>query len=798
MGKRKVWPLNFDWRFKADDDPAYSAEAFDDTHWEQVDIPHANRTLPLHYFDDNACCFTSWYRKSLTLPSDSAGRRMFLRFEGVSTTATVYANGVEVSKHRGGYTPFEVELTAFAAAGRTVQLAVRVDSTEDCSIPPFGGVIDYLTYGGIYRSVALRSVSASHIADVFVRTPEPLKEVRRLEATVQLDLADSYTRTVRAEVVDSSHAVVATIGPLMAAPLLQLQAEVGSARLWDIDDPALYTLRVALIEDGKEIDVLSTRFGFRQAKFTQNGFFLNGRRLKLRGLNRHQSYPYVGYAMPASQQREDALMLKHKLGVQIVRTSHYPQSPAFLDCCDEIGLLVFTEIPGWQHIGSGKLWRETTLQHVREMVLRDRNHPSIVLWGVRINESPDDDALYTDTNALARALDPTRQTGGVRNFKGSHLLEDVYTYNDFVHHGDNHALDDPDTVCKNPKVPYLVTEHNGHMFPTKRFDTEEIRLEHALRHARVLDAMYAKERCCGAIGWCMSDYNTHREFGSGDLVCYHGVTDMFRIPKLAAAVYASQQREYPFMEVSTQMAIGEHPAHDIGDVYVFTNCDSVELQYNGTTVGIFLPDRKRFAHLPHPPVVIDDLIGERLEAEVGFSTRDKKLLKQVLLSASRHGMDLPLRDKLAMGYLLLKHHLSLADGVRLYERYVGSWDGAGRVWSFLGRTDGGVVCSATFSSADSPSLRLECDRTVLTESDTYDVTKLVVSARGELGQLLQFSQAPVAVRIEGPVRLIGPELISLSGGAIGIYVRSYGKKGKAKVTVESPELGAKSIGLRVD
>ena len=798
MGKRKVWPLNFDWRFRAEDDSDFAQPSYDDTHWEQVDIPHANRMLPLHYFDDNACCFVSWYRKSLSLPADTTGRRFFIRFEGISTTATVYANGIELATHRGGYTPFEVELTAFAATAGTVQLAVRVDSTEDSDTPPFGGVIDYLTYGGIYRGVSLRSVSSSHIVDVFARTPDPLAASKRIEATVKLEATDSKPRMVRAEVLDSLHAVLATIGPIPAAPILELRGEVGTARLWDIDDPALYTLRVVLVEDGKELDALSVRFGFRLASFTPEGFFLNGRGIKLRGLNRHQSYPYVGYAMPDSQQREDALLLKRKLGIQIVRTSHYPQAPAFLDCCDEIGLLVFTEIPGWQHIGGGEPWREATLQHVREMVLRDRNHPSIVLWRVRINESPDDDALYTATNALARELDPTRQTGGVRNFKGSHLLEDVYTYNDFVHHGDNHALDDPDEVCKNPKAPYLVTEHNGHMFPTKRFDSEETRLEHALRHARVLDAMYAKERFSGAIGWCMSDYNTHREFGSGDQVCYHGVTDMFRIPKLAAAVYASQQQDYPYMEVSTQMAIGEHPAHDIGDVYVFTNCECVELRYNGAPVGTFLPDRRHFAHLPHPPVVVDDFIGERLNAEAGFSARDRKLLKQVLLSASRHGMDLPLRDKLAMGYLLFKHHLSLADGVRLYERYVGSWDGKGRVWSFHGYRGGVIVCSATFTSADKPSLKLECERPVLTETDTYDVTRLVVSARDEHDQLLQFSHTPIAIKVEGPIRLVGPALVSLSGGAVGIYVRSFGRKGKAKVIVESPELGTQSIGLRVD
>lgn len=161
---------------------------------------------------------------------------------------------------------------------------------------------------------------------------------------------------------------------------------------------------------------------------------MNGRKIKLLGLNRHQSYPYVGYAMPKRAQRRDADVLKEELGLNMVRTSHYPQSRHFLDRCDEIGLLVFEEIPGWQHIG-GEAWKEQAVRDVEDMIIRDRNHPSIVIWGVRINESQDDHDLYTRTNELARKLDPTRATGGVRYIVGSELLEDVYTINDFVHDG---------------------------------------------------------------------------------------------------------------------------------------------------------------------------------------------------------------------------------------------------------------------------------------------------------------------------------------------------------------------------
>ena len=132
--------------------------------------------------------------------------------------------------------------------------------------------------------------------------------------------------------------------------------------------------------------------------------------------------------------------------------SHYSHSTHFLDACDELGLLVFSEIPGWQHVSEKRSWRDVVKENVEEMINRDFNHPSIIIWGVRINESRDDDELYEETNKLARELDPTRPTGGVRNFEHSSFKEDVYTYNDFIHDGGNNAL-------RNPMMSLLKTLH---------------------------------------------------------------------------------------------------------------------------------------------------------------------------------------------------------------------------------------------------------------------------------------------------------------------------------------------------
>ena len=240
----------------------------------------------------------------------------------------------------------------------------------------------------------------------------------------------------------------------------------------------------------KYTDEYVARVGFREARFTPDGFFLNGRRLKLRGLNRHQTFPYVGVAMPARVQRRDALILKHELKCNVVRTSHYPQSAHFLDCCDETGLMVFEEIPGWQHIGD-EGWKTLACRDVEAMIRRDWNHPSIVLWGVRINESQDDHDFYARTNKSARELDDSRQTGGVRYFFESELLEDVFGMNDFLIRSSS---------ARRAILSIFNSEFVGHMFPTKRTDNVERTQEHALRHARVHDMLGADDEFAGGIG----------------------------------------------------------------------------------------------------------------------------------------------------------------------------------------------------------------------------------------------------------------------------------------------------------
>ena len=442
-----------------------------------VRLPHTVKEIPQHYADSQSYQMVCGYRKKLTLEPALAGKRLFVQFDGAAHIATVFLNGKELATHRCGYTAFRVDITDAAVLDGENWLAVKLDTTENGEVPPFGFVIDYLTYGGLYREVWLDVREKSYIEDLYITTPG----LTTLKIKPTLQNAEGCILLV--ELQKGERVLVKKA--FTAGGVITISCP--GVKSWDTEHPILYTCRVSLLKIGRVMDTREVKVGFRTAEFKADGFYLNGKKTFLRGLNRHQCWPYVGYAVPERLQREDARILKQELACVAVRTSHYPQSQYFIDECDRLGLLVFTEIPGWQHIG-GENWKDQAVENTREMVLQYRNHPSIVLWGVRINESLDDDDFYRETNALAHSLDPSRQTSGVRYLEKSHLLEDVYAYNDFSHDGTAPGAKKRSAVTPDMDKPYLISECNGHMFPTKSFDPWEKRQEHALRHARVAGA----------------------------------------------------------------------------------------------------------------------------------------------------------------------------------------------------------------------------------------------------------------------------------------------------------------------
>ena len=799
--KRKI-DINFDWRYSPKFEESYISPSYDDSLFETVNIPHANVEVPYNNFDDRMYQIESCYRKKIWIDKLEQDEQAYVKFNGVMAYAKVYLNGIFVGEHKGGYTPFKIDLTMTAKQGEDNMLTVYVDSRERNDIPPFGFVIDYLTYGGIYREVSLEYGHNVRFDAVCIKTKDVLTQSPYLDIDLFTYNAsgEAHELICKFDLIYQNKCIKTFTKVInvnnITKERINIKEEVSYIKLWSIDEPNLYYIDLQLIKEERIIDTHYIRFGFREAQFTEEGFYLNGSRVKIQGLNRHQSYPYVGYAMPKSAQYKDAEILKFELGVNTVRLSHYPQSDHFMDRCDELGLLVFDEIPGWQHIGN-KEWQDIAVSNVEEMIMKDFNHPSVIIWGVRINESQDHDELYKRTNSLAKALDDSRSTGGVRCITKSHLLEDVYTYNDFIHKGDNCGLQKKKKVTSSDK-PYLITEYNGHMYPTKKFDDEAHRVEHAIRHLNVINAMQKDDKISGAIGWCMFDYNTHKDFGSGDRICYHGVMDMFRIPKHAAYVYGSQQERTPVMHVASPLCIGEFEGSMFHNVYVFTNCDYVKVYKNDQYINKFYPRKDLYPYVNHPPIIIDDFLGNAIEENERFSPGDARLVKKLLIKVSKSNGDLGLIDTLKMGWIFLKYKMNRLDAEDLYTKYFGGWGGESTDYVFEGYIENKCVTRTQKSQVFTPVLNVQIDKKTLVEEQTYDTTRIVLSLKDNYGNDIIYAHDAIAIETVGPIEVIGPKMISLIGGSVGFWIKSTGKSGEARVIIRTERFGTIEETINID
>ncbi|MCM2294069.1 glycoside hydrolase family 2 protein [Allorhizobium sp. BGMRC 0089] len=740
---RSITAFNHDWIFY----PGFDADkAGTRQEGQAVTLPHSAVELPFAYFDEKSYWQAFTYQKTLTADPAFDGKEVSLVFDGAMADSVVYLNGQEIGRHPDGYTPFEVRLTGLLTPGDNL-LTVKVDGSENPAIPPFGARIDYLTYAGIYRDVWLKVTDPVSIENAKIETPEALSENKRVTVSVTLAnpqkiaIAGSLTASlIDRDGVELGKSTVEVTGETAHIELTDLT----NITLWDLHQPALYELVLTLEVSGSH-DAQRIRFGFRDIAFTTEGFRLNGRLIKLRGLNRHQSFPYIGYALGRAAQEGDADILKHELKLNMVRTSHYPQSKCFLDRCDEIGLLVFEEIPGWQHIGD-KAWQAASVENVRQMIRRDWNHPSIVLWGVRINESKDNHDFYVETNRVARSLDTTRPTTGVRCITDSELLEDVYSMNDFILGMEEINPDQPRTPLRPQQkvtgldhaVPYMITEFNGHMYPTKAYDQEQRQAEHVIRHLDVLNAAYGDPQIAGALGWCAFDYNTHKDFGAGDRICHHGVMDMFREPKFAAFAYASQcePEEGVILKPVTFWTRGERNFGGVLPLIILTNCDEVELVSGGMPPRRFTPDRERFAHLPHPPVIIK---------------RE----------------DYPNQE-------------------------FGHWGMGWQNVTCIGYIGGKKVAEVQYvADPVATTLQVKPDTVNIGAEDSV---RVMVRVLDQVGNKLPFLFEPVSIAIDGPADLIGPSLVSLNGGSTGFWLQARGR-GAIAASVTHARLGTVRVSL---
>jgi len=469
--------FNADWRFKLGKNDGAEAPRFDDGGWQHVGLPHS---FSMPYFRASAF-YTGdgWYRKSFTLPVLARERRLSLEFEGAFQDARVYVNGVEVGHHRGGYTGFPVDITKAVHAGLNV-VAVRVNNDWDGTLAPRAG--EHVFSGGLYRDVWLVASDAVHVPWTGTRVTTPDLSAASgkvaVETEVRNDGAATADVTIDTRIVDARGRAVSTLpaqrisvaagGMILAR---QVSAPVARPQLWSPETPVLYRAVTTLSVGGRQRDRFETEFGFRWFEWTADrGFFLNGKHRYFRGANVHQDQAGWGDAVTNGAIERDVRMIK-QAGFDFIRGSHYPHDPHFAEATDRLGMLFLSEAPFWgtasfrnpwgapaypTEIADRPAFEANVKQQLAEMIRINRNHPSIVLWGMD-NEVffttketlPEVRRLLKDMVALSHQLDATRPAAIDGAQRGDiDKLGDIAGYN-----GDGASL------FPNPGIPNFVAEY---------------------------------------------------------------------------------------------------------------------------------------------------------------------------------------------------------------------------------------------------------------------------------------------------------------------------------------------------
>ena len=767
---RLVVPFNQGWLFggKLSQAPDATKPEFNDSSFERVTLPHCVTKLSWQKWDYNAWEHVWIYRKHFTVPAEFKGQRVFVHFEAAMTSLAPTINGHALPTHKGGYLPARYELTDFLAGeGSDNVLAVEVDSRWQ-NVPPQGKpdkkteAVDYYEPGGITRQAWLEAVPAVYVSDVFAKPVNVLDAAnRRVDVACTLDAAASALAagkrgTLMTELRDGANVVaraerevaIEKQGPSETKLAL---TNLAAIELWSPESPKLYEVVTTLTIDGQPVHEQRTRIGFREARFEAGGFYLNGKRCQIFGLDRHELFPYVGGAMPPRVQRRDAEILKNDLHCNFVRCSHYPQSDVFLDACDELGLLVWEEVPGWGYIGDDE-WKQLSLQNTRDMIMRDRNRPSVVIWGTRPNETRNDVPFHAQSRAIAKSLDDTRPTSGSmtgasrKNWK-ENWREDVFAFDDY-------ETKKPGQVgILNPVggVPYMLAEVVGQFnydaakdFTNRyrRAGDISILTRQAVFHAQAHNKVAGNPGNAGAVAWCAFDYGSPHQGYQG--VKCPGVMDSFRIPKPGAAFYQSQSQgdptTNPVILPSFFWDFGPHTPRGPGKhAAIFSNCDQLVVYVNGRKYATLDPDTKNYPNLKHAPFFVD------LDMDAAASSAKPELK---------------------------------------IEGYVA----------------GKLVLTRQFSSdATQDQFVMSADDSELT-GDGSDATRVAFKVVDKYGAERAYAKGTVRFDLAGPAALVGDNPFDLdpAGGVGAVWVRATpGGSGDITLTATHSQLGRRKVTVSV-
>ncbi len=628
--------FNAGWEFVKDIDTINSGQVLSNTqivniNWQKVSLPHTPNIEPVKKVNEQwqGTCF---YRKFFTVSSQNKNKHIAIQFDAAMHEADVYLNGKHIYKHLGGFLPFYIDISNIVKIGQQNCILVKLNNQDNAVIPPGKPIkdLDFNYYGGIYRNTWLiikdklyisDAVQANHLAGGGVLIHDEDVSTANAKVVVKTEVNNDYnTRKeswVKATLFSNDGKVVATSTSgkqLIAAKkhgIFTQSLAITNPQLWSPSQPYLYHIKVQVFKNTAETDEITLNTGIKTVKFVAGGFYLNGTKLNIVGTNRHQEYPYIGYALSDNAQYRDAWKIK-SAGFNFVRCSHYPPSPAFLDACDELGIMVMDAIPGWQFFGNQQ-FQENSFQNIRDMIHRDRNHAAIVLWEAALNETNMSKDYMDTANKIVHAelpfngvfssgwmdyaydvFNPARQHSKAPDYfkKYNHpkpLL--LAEYGDWEYYAQNAGFNQKE---------YAGLKSEERSSRQLRTDGQQRMLQQALNFQESHnDNLYGPG--VGDANWLMFDY---KRGYAADLET-SGIMDIFRLPKFSFYFYQSQyQSNADANGFGKPMVFIANYWNDAKQktVKIFSNCDEVELFLNDKTLGIQKPDTDQFSkNLSHPP-----------------------------------------------------------------------------------------------------------------------------------------------------------------------------------------------------
>jgi beta-galactosidase len=594
--------------------------------WEEVDLPHtANLEQETVKDQWQGICF---YKKNFKPDPSYRNKTISLQFDAAMNVADIWVNGKKMIHHLGGYLPFVIDLSDVVRFDSVNTVLVRLDNRDN----PITGpkplkILDFNMYGGIYRNVHFIVKEKIHLSNpiqanviagggVFFSTTSANKQLANFEIKSHVQNQSDHPAkiSVTHQLIDKSGNVLATIQSKKINVKGQQAAEmivngsINQPELWSPGTPNLYTLKTEVYDDGHLTDNQTERVGIRSVHVTPEGLWLNGEKTFLRGVNRHQEYPYIGYAMSDAAQYRDAYKIK-QAGFDYVRCSHYPVSPAFLDACDELGIMVLDAILGWQYFGD-KEFEQLALRSGRELIRRDRNHPCVLAWELSVNETEMPKSFTDSANIIAHEEFPYNGC-----YSAGWMRQPYDIYIEARQH--RHGL--------YPEKPLIVSEYGdweyfaqnagfnqqdwGNLLEGERSSRQprEAGEKRMLQQALNIQEAHNDNLSTHAFAdgyWIMFDYNR----GMAPEQEYSGIMDIFRLPKFSYYFFKSQRNSsasYPPVDPMVFIASNWEPGESTG-VRIFSNCEEIELFVDGKSVGRKNPDANKFTtNLYHPPFNFD-------------------------------------------------------------------------------------------------------------------------------------------------------------------------------------------------